>query len=406
MNVLVINGSCLSVNSSANLCHLSYLQGLVDTGIQVSLLSASPLGRHTDTMMKIPDGIDCHYVQAISLYERLSLAKMKHSGKQKQETASVAAESSGSVLRPLIRQIKNCVQALYGPHGIEKAFYNKGRNFTCDCAFDFVISISHPTVSHLTAYQLLKTKRIKAAHWIQIWEDPWYADAYGLNKKKAILNEERRLLSVAEKVCYVSPLTLRNQQQLFPESAKKMFWQPLPSYYKSEKTTEKEHSRNCYSYFGDYIPAARDLRPFYEAAREVGIEVNICGNPFGLFQGTDNIHIYPRLSLSELKPLEDSTNVLVFLCNRKGGQIPGKIYQYSATDKTILFILDGTVDEQDVLKEYFGRFNRYIFCQNTASDIARAIQQIEAGAVGSTQNLPLDNFEPGKVVTAILEAGR
>ena len=96
----------------------------------------------------------------------------------------------------------------------------------------------------------------------------------------------------------------------------------------------------------------------------------------------------------------------MFLCNRQGGQIPGKIYQYSATDKTILFILDGTEDEQAVLKDYFGKFNRYVFCRNTVEDITCAIRQIESGDIGSVRNVPLDDFEPAKIVTSILEAGR
>lgn len=144
----------------------------------------------------------------------------------------------------------------------------------------------------------------------------------------------------------------------------------------------------------------------YQAARETGIEVNICGNPCNLFQSTGQIHIHPRLPLQALRPIEDSTNVLIFLCNRRGGQIPGKIYQYSATDKTILFILDGTEEEQGVLKEYFGQFNRYVFCQNTASDIAKAIGRIEAGDLGDVKNVPLDDFDPVRTITNILEAGR
>ena len=72
MNVLVINGYCLSVNSSANLCHLAYLQGLVDAGAHVSSLSIDPADYPADLSMKIPDEIDRHYIRAISLYERLS----------------------------------------------------------------------------------------------------------------------------------------------------------------------------------------------------------------------------------------------------------------------------------------------------------------------------------------------
>lgn len=405
MNVLVINGYCLSVNSSANLCHLAYLQGLVDAGAHVSSLSIDPADYPADLSMKIPDKIDCQYIRAISLYERLSRFKKGISSADEQNTEETIV-ASGRSPHGLLQSIKNRIRALYGPYGIDKIFYQKCKRFSCSKSFDLVISISHPPVSHLAAYMLLKTSRIKAKHWIQIWEDPWYSDVYGFNSQERVRLEEKRLLLLAEKVCYVSPLTLLNQQRLFPESAEKMFWMPLPAYYKNATPVHKTSGRNIYGYFGDYAPAARDLEPFYTAADKARVEVNICGNPSNLFHSTDKIHIHPRLPLAELKPIEDNTNVLVFLCNRQGGQIPGKIYQYSATDKTILFILDGTDDEQDMLKDYFGKFNRYVFCQNTVENITRAIRQIESGDIGSVRNVPLDDFEPAKIVKSILEATR
>ena len=405
MNVLVINGYCLSVNSSANLCHLAYLQGLVDAGAHVSSLSIDPADYPADLSMKIPDKIDCQYIRAISLYERLSRFKKGISSADEQNTEETIA-ASGRSPHGLLQSIKDRIRALYGPYGIDKIFYQKCKRFSCSKSFDLVISISHPPVSHLAAYMLLKTSRIKAKHWIQIWEDPWYSDVYGFNSQERVRLEEKRLLLLAEKVCYVSPLTLLNQQKLFPESAEKMFWMPLPAYYKDATPVHKTSGRNIYGYFGDYAPAARDLEPFYTAADKARVEVNICGNPSNLFHSTDKIHIHPRLPLAELRPIEDNSNVLVFLCNRQGGQIPGKIYQYSATDKTILFILDGTDDEQAMLKDYFGKFNRYVFCQNTMEDITRAIRQIESGDIGSVRNVPLDDFEPAKIVKSILEATR
>ena len=40
MKIFVINGGCLQVNSSANLCHLAYIHGLIEAGHEVTLLSA------------------------------------------------------------------------------------------------------------------------------------------------------------------------------------------------------------------------------------------------------------------------------------------------------------------------------------------------------------------------------
>lgn len=406
MKILVINGDCIQTNTSANLCHLAYIRGLLEAGHTVTLLSADGRDYKVDPAMEIPEQVTQHTIYGVSIYEKLSL--------KKQQTATPVFAGSGTAIPPastgwrqkVVGKAKAAVLSLYGVHGIYATFVRKAQRFKSGENFDYIISISTPVTSHLLTHNLLKAGHIKGAHWIQIWEDPWYSDAYGFNGKKKIHREERRLLSFAEKVCYVSPLTLENQKRLYPESAQKMFWQPLPFYYKSKTGNKPSVGGYRYGYFGDYAPAARDLEPFYQAARETGIEVNICGNPCNLFQSTGQIHIHPRLPLQALRPIEDSTNVLIFLCNRRGGQIPGKIYQYSATDKTILFILDGTEEEQGVLKEYFGQFNRYVFCQNTASDIAKAIGRIEAGDLGDVKNVPLDDFDPVRTITNILEAGR
>ena len=111
MNVLVINGYCLSVNSSANLCHLAYLQGFIDAGAHVSLLSIDPADYPTDLSMKIPDKIDCQYIRAISLYERLSRFKKGISSADEQNTEGTIAASSRSP-HGLLQSIKNRIRTL------------------------------------------------------------------------------------------------------------------------------------------------------------------------------------------------------------------------------------------------------------------------------------------------------
>lgn len=404
MKILVINGDCLQTNTSANLCHLAYLRGLVSCGHSVTLLSADGRDYTLDPAMEIPPQITQHTIYGVSLYEKLSL-KTRHAHTSPGPQSETREEKPGvSWKHRTVSAIKSAVLSVYGVHGIYATFARRARRFRSEEQFDYVLSISTPVTSHLLTHNLLKSGHIHAAHWIQIWEDPWYTDAYGFNGKKRIFREEQRLLSFAEKVCYVSPLTLCRQQSLFPESAHKMFWQPLPSYY-AQSAPVSGTSGQKYGYFGAYYPATRDLCPFYEAARETGVEVNICGDPFGLLASTSRIHIQPRLPLQALSPIEADTSVLVFLCNRGGGQIPGKIYQYSATDKTILFILDGSEQEQETLKAYFQPFNRYVFCRNTVPDITRAIRQIESGELGGVRNVPLADFAPETIIANILRAG-
>ena len=402
MRILVVNGDCINKNSSANLCHMAYIRGMADNGYEVTVLSADGRDYKTDEQMKLPEGVENITIYGVSLYEKLSLKKTGGAGVTMIQKPSPSKSPEKKKRVSVKAAAKKALLSLYGVHGIYSTFVRKAMKFRDDRHYDYIISVSTPVTSHLIAGNLLRKKRVHADHWIQIWEDPWYSDAYGFNSRDKIYREEKRLLDMAEYVCYVSPLTLKKQQSIYPESASKMYWQPLPYYYKDEKEYPAQSEGNVYGYFGDYWPVARDLSPFYEAAKQEGITVNICGNPSNLFQPEENIHIYPRLNLNDLKKIEDQTNVLIFLCNRKGGQIPGKIYQYSASNKQILFILDGTEEEQAVLKEYFGAFERYVFCGNTKEEIIAAIRSIESGEPADVRIRCVEDFSPKEVMSRII----
>lgn len=397
MKILVINGDCLTINSSANLCHLSYIKGMLDNGYIVDLISAGTADKNIDNSMAIPCGVNSYTFNAISLYEKGS-----HAIKSNTISSTKATTKKSSLKSKIVKSIKSFVRSLYGVYDIYTPFIKRAIKFKSNTLYDYVISISSPSSSHYIAHKLIKKGNVKTNKWIQIWEDPWYGDIYGGHHKKKYFIAEKKLLHYADKVCYVSPLTLENQKKFFPDAAHKMYWQPLPSYYKNDNHAI-ETQRLKFGYFGDYVPSARDLKPFYEAALKSNVEVNICGKPHTLFDPTENIHIYPRLTLDKLKPIEDVTNVLVFLCNRTGGQIPGKIYQYSATNKHILFILDGNDKEKQILKDYFSKFNRYVFCDNTFEDIYRAINDIQKKFFKGIDNTPLSCFESKDILNNILQ---
>ncbi len=403
MNILVIHADCIRINSSANLCHIAYIQGLVEAGHNVELINAAPGLNTVDPSIVVPQQVKLHEFSATSFYESLSLRK--NAGLSSSPSSSGAANKNTPVSfkQKAIRKVKDFILSLYGPYGINKAFVNKARNFSSDLTYDFVISLSSPSASHLLAKLLIERKKVKTKEWIQVWEDPWYTCFHGLGRNKKIYREESKLLKSCKKICYVSPLTLKEQKKAFPDLADRMYWQPLPHYYKNDCAERITTNTNMYGYFGDYDPETRNLKPFYLAAKQEGVTVNICGNPSTLFESTEHIHIHPRLTLDRLRPLEDQTNVLVFLCNRIGGQIPGKIYQYSATNKHILFILDGTEEEKRVLTNFFKPFDRYVFCENNVESISSAIRQIEHNELPDVHVRPLDEFNPKTIINNILE---
>lgn len=400
MNILVVAGYCLRVNSSANLCHLSYINGLLDCGHQVDLLSVSERNQNVDTSIAFPK-VRNVYTYAASLYEQLG-NRMHQSTSSVAPAQPVQQEAGGKAAPGLMSRIKAKIRGLYGPHSMDIAWYYKAKRFRSREHYDLIISLSDPPASHKLVGWLLRKGRLKAHRWVQIWEDPWYADIYGLAHTPEVKKEESSLLEQAQKVLYVSPLTLMYQKQAFPEYAHKMDWMPLPSYYQAE-LKDLSFAHLSFGYFGDYTSHVRNLKPFYEAAVELGLETAICGNSDAPFPSTDTIRVYPRMSLGELKVHEDRANALIFLCNLKGGQIPGKIYQYAATNKLVLFIMDGTPEEKAALRDYFEGFDRFVFCENDKVSITDAIRKLQTQPIPPALHTPLTRFEPKQIITEIVE---
>ncbi len=398
MRILVIAGYCLQVNSSANLCHISYIKGLVDAGYTVDLLTVSNKNQKIDTGINIPK-VHKVYTYNASLYEQLgSKKKMQYVRKEDNIIANYVEKNKKSFKV----QIKEKIRKLYGTYGTDIIWYWHAKCWKAKENYDYVISLAYPPVSHKLAETLLKSKKLLAQRWIQIWEDPWYEDIFGLCHNDKVKKEEGRLLEMSDIVYYVSPLTLLYQRKEFPEFANKMKWHPLPSYYKRELTSVNFDTL-VFGYFGDYSPNIRNLKSFYNVALKMGLKVNICGNSSLRLQSKKFVNVYPRMGLKELEAYEKQTNVLVFICNLMGGQIPGKIYQYAATNKLVLFILDGTKEEKEVLYKYFSAFNRFIFCENNEASIEEAILGLRNKKFGESYRTPLLNFTPVNIIQKILE---
>ena len=389
--VLIINSGCLTVNCSANLCHIAYIQGFLDCGCDVTVISKSNKGQKEDQSLILPRG--AKYIQ----YDGSKLASHASEGLKATITKGGAHKTLKSKLASLV---KKTILKLYGPMGVAQAWINNVvHNYKDELEYDLVLSLSGPVPSHMAGAELIQRNKVKTKYFCELWEDPWQLDLFNDTVDPQKLKIEERMTNLADKVLYVSPLTLENQKRMFSISCEKMDWLPLPYYYKD--TTSVDLAEAVYGYFGDYYPQSRNIIPFYNAAKSKGVIVNICGNPSGIIKSMDRINVMPRVSLDVLKQYEDQTNILVLICNLSGGQIPGKIYQYAATNKRILFILDGNDHEKKVLKKYFSGFNRFYFCENTVEDISKMMEIIETDKTIDCS--PVEYFAPKNIALEIMK---
>lgn len=407
MKVLYVVGSCLTKNTSANMSHNGYVQGLLENSCQVDILMAEDSWGAQDRALPIWEQATYYRYPSVAWQDRLR----KKAGGSFSVHAPVPSEAPADTENkriPFASKLKNNARIFaknifykcfpMDPlYPLEKTWLKKAAKFHSDTAYDLVISNSSPAAGHKLVGMLLKNKQLKCKRWIQIWEDPWFHDLYG-GHSDAVCEEEHALLREASEVYYVSPLTLKYQQLYFSDCAHKMKHIPLP-YFDFVKEETRETEGWSFGYLGDYYSQTRNLVPFYEALVRSGHTGFIYGDSNESLKATDRIEISGRVTLDVLGKVQAKTKVLVHLCNLRGGQIPGKIYHYSATTKPILFILDGTPEEQTILKSYFSQFDRFYFCENNVDAIGNAIDEICAGNREWTR---LDAFSPREVVGQLL----
>lgn len=407
MKALFIVGSCLHMNTSANMSHNSYVKGLVENGYEVDVLMPdNSFGEKDETLSEVPGAK--YYVFPYSSKTTLFLEKLKLKILRNSQTVSkVTSESvpvnqsnnSSNSVRAIVKKI---YRRLIGYNDIYcQTFFwikNTFKEYNLCKEYDLIISNSSPAASHKLAAMLINAEKIKSKRWIQIWEDPWAHDLYG-NVSANIEKEEQELLSAATEIVYVSPLTLMYQKKFFPTCADKMRCVPLPFFEYEQNTEDIENKGDTFGYFGDYYSKTRNLIPFYESLKKMGYKGYIFGDSDLNLECTDLIEVSPRVTLDKLSQIQNKTAVLVHLCNVRGGQIPGKIYHYSATAKPILFINDGTEEEKKCIHDFFSKYNRYVICENNVDSITEAMMSI---LNSQKEWKKIEDFCPKSVINTML----
>ena len=411
MKILFVVGNNLQENTSANISHNAYIKGLLESGYSVDIIMKSNDNIIIDNSM--PKFNTKYYEisgvgllnKYISLYKKKFEHKEEYSSITNLNSNQSSLENNINSKKKFYSSIRNICRRIYYLYisFVGGAFENhifwikKASRIKLDKHYDLVISNSTPNSAHEVVRILLKKNRIYAKHWVQIWEDPWYYDLYG-KKSKKVKKAESKLLIAAEKIYYVSPLTLTNQKIFFPKAANKMSVIPLPSMDNNENDKEKDFF--C-GYFGDYHSNVRNILPFYNTCKNNKIPTVILGNSDFNLSSTLEVKTHGRVSVDTLKQFQEKVKVLVHISNLKGGQIPWKIYHYSNSKHPILVILDGSREERQKIFEHFKKYKRYYFCNNDEVSIYNALNQIKKGLNG-IKNEPVKDFMPNQVAKKLI----
>ncbi len=263
---------------------------------------------------------------------------------------------------------------------------------------DVLLSFSDPKPAHIIGGYCKRHNSIK---YIQQWGDPLTNDITNRSilpmwVKKYV---EKRLIKHADKICYVSPLTLQSQRCLFPAFADRMTFIPTPSLNYKDQVTISEHI--SFGYFGSYASSVRDIMPLYNAAKKHSkVDFYIIGDSDIVLDSMENIHVITgRVAPNVVAEYMTKVNVIVCLMNKKGGQIPGKVYHDASSKKDILLIKDG--EYADEIQNFFEKYGHYTFVENNVEAIDIAIDNYVVNGVPVRK--PVEEFKAVNVAKKLIE---
>lgn len=387
IKILYITFSPIDMNTSATIRNKALIKGLVKNGAKIDLLTltAARDNNYFDSIVDSIDGVNIIKLKQNAAY----LAMVKHD-------ESLKGKLKKKIL-PIARRIYHSFNLYDNSILVAK---NIGKDILPSDYYDIIITSSDPKTSHIAAQKLIDLG-LNYGKWIQYWGDPLSIDITNksLYPKWYVRKVEENIIKMADTIIYVSPFTLREQMKLFPKYSEKMSFLPVPYLEpKFSKNKQEYNKKITLGYFGDYHSSIRDIRPLYEFAKKSGDGLIIAGNADLNLKSSENVTIYPRLCLEEITKLETVSDILVCILNKRGTQIPGKLYHYAATNKPILVILDGEYRKE--IADYLRSFNRYILCDNNEQDIKQAINKIKG------QNYtwePSPYFSPEAIAKKFLE---
>ena len=273
--------------------------------------------------------------------------------------------------------------------------------------YDYIISSSDFKSSHFVAQTLLrKNKNLK---WLQIWGDPWSIDSsLSIVNKIRIRNTEKKILSAANGVVYVSSLTNNYMRNKFPDLQHKFHFIPR-SYYEGIRKEPIKNKTHLDIIYPGVISFGRNIKYLLEAINEfnhkasIKFKLTLYGNYshdiVKYLDEYDFVIVRPSVEYGEILNCFRFADVALFLSNDSSStQIPGKLYDFFGTEIPVLCILNnGAISLANLLSQ----FKRCKISFNSKEKIYNALQEI---ASTCEESYPFESlYSPENIGKEILD---
>lgn len=334
MKILYISSLIIKKSSSASIRNTGLIVGLIKNKINVDILT-----------VKYPNELEDEYLKNKLINAKIHNTNLKILNEYLKGKFAVKGGES-NIFKNVFKIIKNLIKDIYFFPDVDKEWIKEFEELNINFKeYDLIITSSDTKTSHYIGEKIKKL--YPNIVWFQIWGDPWSSDI-GLSKLKKIRAKfkEKELLKKADRIFYVSPFTLNDLKNMYPEFSNKMKYISRGYLEEVKGSPKSERDKIVITYTG-VLNKNRNILHFLKLLKEYNdknlknIEFNIYGNvDDSLLKSIEVfsfVYYKGSVSFEEIKEVYKNSDYLLFIDNGSNTtQIPGKIYDYLGTNKKII----------------------------------------------------------------------
>ena len=355
---------------------LGHARHLPEHGWEPTVLAPRAGAYHRDEALSFPDD---HVVRTGSIeFSRLGKRALRTGGDD-----SVPAQVAGA--RALVRAASHA--ALYFPDaqvGWIPFALRAGRRALRERPFEAVLSSSFPVSGHVVARRLARAAGVP---WIAEFRDPWSEMLLPGPRRRRAARLERSLARDAAAVVMTSPSWAARHAELWGRPVDIV---PNGHDLEADARHRSRPDRTVVGYLGTYYPRTQarlaalwdalasddraEVRIIGELAPEMRAELDAHGlmervHVTGFVPHAEALAQLAGCSAAVLAGPRDASGILA-------GHVPGKVWEYLATDLPVIYVGAPRADVARVLHEHEGT---YVVAEGDAAG-ARAALDAAAGA--------------------------
>lgn len=372
MNILVFSYHYIPEQSTCSIKNKNIVQALLDKGYNVTVIALNNVNNER-IYINENNKLKIIYVRSGLIHQFLN----KSSSKENKQEVNTTLNNKSKLFK-----IK---QKIFIPDGAIDWYFEIKSNFYKNKEFmagqDVIISISSPYTDHIIGYKF--AKKYKKPLYLS-YGDPWIFETNIKRGKLRYLLEsiiEKRIIKFSRKMYVITEANKNKYIEIYGLNTNKIGTFNIGV---SEKKIEKSISNNSDEdikmiYGGSLNPNFRNPYPLINYVKDNRkYKVWIFNNdlPELLDIHSKNIIISKQIPYEKFLSKLCEFQCIILFGNNTDYQVPGKIFDFMATGKHILYIKnndsenDGTLD---ILKKY----NNFTVCINNEQSINEALSNIK-----------------------------